>query len=222
MRPYGKRATIPENIINAGEYNRDTEELDPHQQIQTKVFLDVGGGIGTEKRRGEKSVGPVKSLLWILYRAEKMESPDLVAVGAMTGFPGKAPGGDHPQSWEAIWYDWTEVLSGCLRVAQRCVKGFPSGAVGDGSHSPVLTALFNSLTAVIPLLQIRPARRHPLSPAALQGTKEGHWGRRYSLVRRARDGSYSSWDSWEEIYSFQSHTAWPNGQWHTWGCISTE
>lgn len=120
MRPYKECTTILENTINAKEYNGDTEELGPHQQSQTKILLDVGGRAGTEERRGENSVGPIQGLLWIPSRGrKKMESPDLVAVGAMTDFPGRALGGDHPQSMEAIWHDWKEGLS---RVPENSSK----------------------------------------------------------------------------------------------------
>lgn len=37
-----------------------------------------------------------------LRRGKKMKSPDLIAVGAMTDFPGRALGRDDPQGWEAV------------------------------------------------------------------------------------------------------------------------
>lgn len=69
-------------------------------------------------------MGPLEGILWILSRAgKKMEPPDPVAVGAMTDFPGRALGGDDPQSWEAIWHDWTEGLSGVPESGSKMCKG---------------------------------------------------------------------------------------------------
>ena len=60
-------------------------------------------GWGRREERLEVS-GSLRGLaVGSLQRGQKVESPNLIAVGDLTDFPGRALGGDDPRGWEAMW-----------------------------------------------------------------------------------------------------------------------